>query len=194
VGETAISGLLDAEILSQLNRAQYDLGWRLADGAMPGLTVRAAGVLVTSRLALPAAFWRERTLKIGDYYAQRWNVSELDELTSMAAPTTSNVFYYIWHHTDAPYIIVELGDADSAAAYVLHYIKYPTTVTTDIDPDFRVGVHHLLEDFTVVECLKLRRRPGEAEAIFANYLADIRMINSRYQEGKPYEGEPGDPK
>lgn len=94
----------------------------------------------------------------------------------------------------AVYIIVDLGDDSSTAAYELRYIKEPTTITTAIDPDFGPTNRGLVEDFAVVECLRLRQRGAEADRVEAAYNTRLRIIGSRYKGEKPYEGEPGDPK
>ena len=94
----------------------------------------------------------------------------------------------------AVYVIVDLGDAASTAAYELWYIREPTTITTSIDPDFGSTNRGLVEDFAVVECLRLRQRGAEADRVEAAYHTRLRIISSRYTGEKPYEGEPGDPK
>jgi len=190
IGEVATSGLLDSEIISQLNRAQSHLATHLCDEAMPELKQTVEGNLTASQATLPSDFWRERLLTVAGVYANKVNVSELDNINDASA---SNVYYYIWGATGNAVLVVEMGDPASTVACKLWYMRYPTTVSTSVDPDFTEPNRWMLEDFAVAECLRMRQRHAEAETVIARYMTMIRTVNSRYRLGEQFEGHPGDP-
>jgi len=200
VGQSSQSGLLDEDIFAFLNRAQYDLGWRLHDAAMPELTEVASGSLTASRVALPTDFWREVTVDIGTGSSRqtcvRWPVTQLDALdnNTLLTPSTSSPYYFIWYQaTDgALRLIIDLGNAASTSAYQLRYVKLPTTMTTDVDPLYKSDKYGMIVDFACMMYHQMKGNDAQRARLWQQYIAQIITVNTRYMPGTLHEGKPGD--
>jgi len=198
VGQASQDGLLPEDIYAFLNRAQYDLGWRLHDAAMPEMTDIASGNLTASRVALPADFWRERTVDVGatNVVATRWNITELDALddNTLLTPSAANPYYYIWEQAadGATRLLVDVSDAASTLAYRIRYLKNPTDMSDTADPLYKSNKHSMLVEFAVMMYHQMKLNDGERGRSWQQYLAQIIAINTRYMPGYLFQGVPGD--
>lgn len=196
LGEQATSGLADAEIYQMLERGQRALGWLLRDAAIPDLTGYATGTLTASEAALPTDFWRVRALVVGGVVAKAWPIEEEGELgVGMVQPSATDVYYKIWWDTatSLPKLLVKIGDDASTAAYEVFYIRVPADISSTVDPVLGTPLHDLIEDFAVIECLKLRKRHDEAAIETGYFLRRVAIVNSRFGGAPAFEGEAGDP-
>ncbi len=197
LGQPSKQGVEDAWIYLHLNRAQYDLGWRLCDAAMPELTAVATGNMTASAIALPSDFWRERELYVGaeGVRARRWPVSQLDALATNVhiTPSADMPFYYIWDTgAGTVKLLVDIGSPTSTAAYELFYVKCPTAMSDTSDPVWSEECCDLLVMFAVARFRESAREYQEAERVWRAYRDAIAVVNSRHEDGTLYEGTPGD--
>ena len=188
LGQRATLGLLDQEGYDALNYAQYDLGHRLVDAAMPEATSIVTSTLTASKVALPADFWRERLVLVGTKHARQWPLGELVLGTVQASLT--DPMYYLWGTTGVGYLFCEVNDPASAAAYTLYYVKQPTAMSDSTDPVCRASLYDLLVSCALWQSLKVLKRYGEAAAEFQNYLLGVAQVNARYRGEVPFEAKP----
>jgi len=196
-GEASQDGILDAQIIAYMNAAVDDILIRVDNGPLSSCSATATGNLTEAAepchtgavsVALPADFVREITLLYGDEQAQLIEVSRLDEIDNNAhrAPTTTNVYYYIWDGS----IFAEAGTV-ATKAYSLYYIQRPAVMSLTVDPTISGEFYGLIEDFAVAKCREQVGQYDEKQRILAHYSARCTVLNSRW--GAPvYEGSPGD--
>jgi len=195
IGEAATSGLSDAEVLYAINNAQYDLGERLCDAAMPEMTKTVTGSFTANKIALPADCWRPRALAApAGTWAIHRPITQLYAIgdTGVQAPSATDVIWYVWYNTSGAYIITD--GCPGTSPYVLYYVTMPVTATTSVDPLYWAPRLELVKEFALAELLRLRQRFDEWQAIYQGYLYKIALINSRFRDGMAYDGLPGDPK
>lgn len=194
IGEAATSGLSDNEVYYAINNGQFDLAERLCDSALPGLWKTASGSLTATVVVLPTDCLRPRALQLATIWAKYVPVAKIYTLatTGVTPASATEPYWTMWYDTDAPKI---KGQGCAAtAAYVLYYVTVPVTATTDVDPLFWAPRRELVKEFALAECLRLRQRHEEAAIVRGGYETKIAAINSRYVDGQPYDGLPGDVK
>ncbi len=184
-------GVLSVHIYAFLSRACHDLMLRLHDAAITEMQGVATGNLSASKAALPADFLRDRQLFIGTganmVQARRIGLMDLDSIETdvLMVASTSNPYYWIWHNESAgaPRLIVEMNAPSSTSAYSLYYMKRPSAVDEETDPDLAADKHNLLVDYAVRRVLQMEWREDEAAEVWKRYIESIVAINSRYRAG-----------
>jgi hypothetical protein len=198
LGQPSKQGVLDEHIYLFLNRAQYDLGWRVAEGAMRCLAQLKSDDMAASAIALPEDFWREQQVYVGAdvVRAARWPVTQLDALDTVSqfAPAAENPFYYVWDDGEGDVqILVRIGDDDSTDPYDLFYIGTPPSLSGSADPVWPSDLCDLLVMYAVYRFRQVAQQWEEAERVFRAYVDGVVAVNSRYAPGPLEEGAPGGP-
>ena len=194
IGTSATLGFSDDLLRLWLTRGQYDLIWRLHTGAILEQTTTVSGVLTASKFPLPANFLREAYVKVGGKRARRWNVSERRNLGgSLASPSASDPFYYLWHDGSSVKGIVQVADAASTLPYDLFYVMRPLTLSASVDPLLGREYDDLLVYFALASCREQREEYEEEVALRAQYAWSINLVNSRFMPGPLTESVSGDP-
>mgnify|MGYP004704319419 CR=1 FL=1 len=197
LGKTAVQGLSDADIYLHLNRAAWDLGWRLADAAMPETFKHVTGSMSASAIALPADFWRERTLYIGTglVAARWWPLSRLDQLEDSTAkiPSETEPYAYLWPATEggSAQINVLVGDPASTLTYSFYYQRRPPAMSASVDPVFNTVTCDALVQFAVARFRAGNKDYPEAARVRKQYRQMVAVTNSRFAPGRHHEGVPG---
>lgn len=194
LGDWATLGLTDELIYEWLTFAQYDILWRIHDGALLEHSEIASGSLSSSTFPIPDDFLRERTLIVNGVEARRWNFTEQDTIdTVISAPSSNSPYYYIWDTGEGPSGVVLVGDENSTLPYLLYYIKHPPALSGTTEPYLNRSLHDLMVQYAVMRARDTRREYEDWTRVSAWRGWNITSINSRYMPGLLNEGAPGDP-
>jgi len=200
LGEYSQQGVGDAEIYLHMNRAGYDVGWRLADAAIPEMTKRATGSMTSNQITLPSDFWRERVVYIGSalVMAKWWPISQLDALygiqgstSTVHVPSATEPYAYIWPAAESAAVKINVLGPAATATYELYYQIKPTDMSASVDPVYSTTTCDAIVMFTVARFREQAKNFPESERVFRQYREKCMVTNSRFAPGKRYEGAPG---
>ena len=194
IGDPGSLLFTDAQCFAALNLAYLQLAKELADPPLYALfavqtTALGAGIVA---YALPTDLLRERLVEYKGIPARRWPLDQsgLVESSSLAAATEADPAYFIWGGN-----VNLLNACTGGGNLVVSYLKRPTTITTNVDPEMGREFDEMVEMYaqqTLRQSSPITQ--AHARAIVARLQTLTGIINQRYQGGASFDDDPRDPR
>jgi len=190
----------DAEIYSALTGGQQEVAnhfislYKLKQAqkideplpqSLEALYMNALGTTTDGLVARPTGFWHllsaEYAYSSSTAYKcrqQRLNANTKAILTNTyLAPSSTDPIVYVDYSTlDSALRLIFLPVPSGTATYAVKYLKFPTAISSGVDPTLTAETHEAILSYAMFDLLMKDQRPQEANLHLQKYIQELQAI------------------
>lgn len=166
-----LSILLDRRLLTELEDISTDVSISTGSYALSSLN-SGGGVLKGKNGILRIS------VDIGaagsDLWATEFDIAQvkINENTYFKGSDTNPRYYIV--DGAIKYLVTTL----TATTSTIYFLKYPTTMTTDVDPELNEAFRHLIVDLAEAQCWGIDSQFERKQSVLAIAMEEIKIVNS----------------